>query len=193
MFDTFIANGAVWFTASAILGTGVFLVRLLVLLAGGTDDTHLSDGADPAGGDAHAHDGLAGVLTIQGAAAFGMGFGWAGLLGRTGFEFGAAGSIALGMVGGIGMLALLAFLIRGVRGMQSSGNFQIARTVGLLGEVYAEVPAPGAGRGQVRVVVQGRQRIVQAFAETGQSTIPTGSRVKVVKVGSDNTVVVEKV
>ena len=56
------------------------------------------------------------------------------------------------------------------------------------GEVYATVPANGQGRGQVKVVVSGRQRILQAVS-VGES-IATGITIRVVEVRPDNSVVV---
>lgn len=191
MFDTFVSNGAVYFTVAALLGTGVFLIKLLAMMIGVGDDDALGAHAG-VDGSMH-HDGMAGVLSVQGAAAFAMGFGWAGLLARTGFNMGATASILLGLAGGILMCFLLATLISGVRGMQSSGTFQISQAVGLEGEVYAGIPAAGKGRGQIRVVAAGRQRIVQALAAEGQGAMETGMRVRVVRAGTDNTVYVEKV
>lgn len=191
MLETFIANGAAWFSAAALIGTGVFLIRLVVLLLGGGHDGDISTDTDTSTG-LHEHDTMAGLLSVQGAAAFAMGFGWAGLLARSGFDLGVPASIASGMGGGIVMCLLLALLLRGVRGMQSSGNFQLSQTVGLEGEVYTDIPPANKGRGQVRVVVSGRQRILQAIADASPDTIATGARVKVVRVGSDNTVFVTR-
>jgi hypothetical protein len=57
--------------------------------------------------------------------------------------------------------------------------------------VYATVPASGQGRGQVRLVIGGRQRIVQATS--ANSEVPTGKRVRVIEAKADNSVVVEAV
>lgn len=191
MLDTLLRGGAAWFTAAALIGTGVFLIRLLFLLIGASHD--LDTHADPgASGDGHSGHGIAGVLSVQGAAAFLMGFGWAGLFARSGLDLGIPASIGVGMGGGLLMCALLALLLRGVGGMETSGTFRLDQAAGLEGEVYAGVPACGEGRGQLRVVVSGRQRIVQAIAEPGQGAIPTGARARVVRVNSDNSVTVVK-
>lgn len=199
MIDTLLANGAVWFTGAALIGTGVFFIKLVMMLFFGSDGD--APGMDHAGGHVGGHDSVhdghadtvAGLLSIQGAAAFSMGFGWAGLLGRSGLGFDIPASIGMGLAGGAIMCAVLLVLLRGMRSMESSGNVQLSKTLDAEGEIYADVPAAGTGRGQLRLVTSGRMRIVQAIAADGQPPIPTGSRAKVVRVNPDNSVTVVRV
>ncbi len=61
----------------------------------------------------------------------------------------------------------------------------------LEGAVYTNVPEKGSGRGQVRVVVEGRDRIYNAISD--RQAIPTSSRVRVVRVNQDHTLTVTPV
>jgi hypothetical protein len=72
--------------------------------------------------------------------------------------------------------------------LQSSGNVRLDDAVGIEGQVYANVPAGGEGRGQVRVVMGDRARIYNAVSDGG--AIKTGSRIRVVRVNEDRTLTV---
>lgn len=205
MLDALFANGAWIFSVPALLGTGIFLIKLVMMLIGGSDDLdlggdassadagHVHDvGMDGSHGDAHhghAHNALMAVASVQGVSAFAMGFGWAGLGAMNGMKWGMAASMGIGVLGGVGMAALFVLLISGVRSLQSSGTTNVANSVGTECEVYATVPAKGQGRGQVKVIVQGRMRIVQATQES-DAEIATGSRVRVKKANDDGSVIV---
>lgn len=197
MLDLLFANHAAWFTIPALLGTGIFLIKLVMMLAGGSDDLDLGGGASAGhigsdfhgGHDGHGHGGgLMAIASVQGISAFMMGFGWAGLGGLQGLNLGLLPAMGVGVLGGVGMGGLFLALLSSTRKLSTSGNVNIAETKGATGEVYATVPASGQGRGQVKLVVSGRQRIVQAISQ-GES-IATGITIKVVEVRPDNTVVV---
>jgi hypothetical protein len=85
----------------------------------------------------------------------------------------------------------VALLLNAVQKMETSGNLSMSSAVGREADVYATVPAKGEGRGQVRVVVDTRERIVQATSD-GPS-IKTGARVKVVQAHADNSIIVTPV
>lgn len=199
MLDALFANGAAWFTVPALLGTGIFVIKLLLMFTGGTDDLDLggSASADGAGHDmtdvTHASHGgaLAAIATLQGASAFMMGFGWAGLGAFQGLKLGMLGSMGVGLIGAFAMSAFFIGLLSTTRKLHTSGNVDYSQARGVEGEVYASVPAPGQGRGQVRLVIGGRQRIVQAT--TSGNALPTGTRVRVVSTHADNSVVVERI
>lgn len=190
MWDALFAGGAAWFAIPALIGTGVFVIKLILLLLGGSDDLDLggsagssADALHSAHGDAH---GLVTILSVQGVSAFLMGFGWTGLAAIQGLAWGRLPAMGLAVVGGVLMCGLLMLMLAGTRRLATSGNVNYQRAVGTEAEVYALIPADG--RGQVRLIVDGRQRIVNAVSESGQ--LDTGSRVRVLEVKPDNSVVV---
>ena len=127
MLDALFANGAWIFSVPALLGTGIFLIKLVMMLIGGSDDLdlggdassadagHVHDvGMDGSHGDAHhghAHNALMAVASVQGVSAFAMGFGWAGLGALNGMKWGMAASMGVGVLGGVGMAALFVLLL----------------------------------------------------------------------------------
>ncbi|MBX3362180.1 MAG: NfeD family protein [Phycisphaeraceae bacterium] len=190
MLDMFISGQAAWFGVPAVAGTLIFILKLVLMFVGGetmeldTDIDSPSDGAL----DGSESTGAFKALSLQSIAAFCMGFGWGGLGVYHGLNAGIMMSIVGAIGGGVLMVWVLAMLLRGLLALQSDGTASMRSAMGVEGDVYVTVPSAGAGRGQVRIVVSGRQRIVNAITE-GEA-LPTSARVRVVKVNGDNTVLV---
>jgi hypothetical protein len=198
MLDALFGGGAAWFTVPALLGTGIFLIKLFFMSLGGGDDLDIGGDASAATADidgghsAHGHNaGLASLVSVPGISAFVMGFGWGGLGALKGLQWSVLASMGIGLVAGVAMSGLFIALVVSTRKLAASGNINFAEAKGGEAEVYATIPAQGQGRGQVRLIIAGRQRIVQAISNTG--AIATSSRVRVVEVKSDNSVVVEPI
>lgn len=187
MLDTLFSGSMPWFSVPAILGTAVFVLRLALMLAGAGG---LDIGGDVDLGDAHHADPTAGFkwISVQGAFAFMMGFGWGGIGARLGGGWDFPAAILAGLAGGAGMVWLLGILLKAVHDLQSSGNVVIDAALGLRGEVRTLVPAAGGGSGEVSVTVRDRQRTFQAVSAGGE--IRPGARVVVEKVNGDHTVTV---
>lgn len=198
MMELLFANGAAWFTVPAFIGTGVFLIRLGLMLVGGiAADMDISlDAADLAHGSV-GHDSTHAfqVLSIQSISTFIMGFGWGGLAGLHVMGWGWPASAGAGCAIGVAFVYLLAVLLGSMMKLQSSGNISAEDAIGVEGVVYVGLPGsndPQTGSGKVRLVVNSRQRIYTAVP-AGGTAIPTSSRVRVVGVNGDNTLRVEPV
>jgi hypothetical protein len=184
-----------WFSVPALVGTSVFLLRMLFMLAGGDHggDVGAADAGalDAAGGlDVGGHDstGAFTVLSVQSLAAFAAGFGWAGVGALLGIASSMPAAAGAGLAGGLLMIWLLGLLLKGAHDLQSSGTFTLDAAVGATGDVYAAIPAAGTGRGQVRLVLADRQRIVDAVSAGGP--LPRSARVRVLAVNEDHTLTV---
>lgn len=193
MFDTLLSGDAAWFSVPALLGTFVFVLRVVFMLVGGDGDMDLDlDTPDLDLGDVdasdHGSDEAFTVLSVQGVAAFLMGFGWGGVGGLLGAGWSVTASLVAGAVGGVLMTWLLAWLMSVMLAMQSSGTVKRERALGQVGDVYVTVPAHGRGKGQVRVVIGNRQRIYDAVSEDGE--LPSQARVRVLAINDDNSLTV---
>lgn len=200
MWDAFFAGDALLFSLPALFGTLVFSLRLLLTFTGlgGADHTidsaHASDFAHAGPDSAHpgaapgSHDTthLAQFLSIQSVIAFAMGFGWTGLIAKQNFGLSVAFSALLAALAGVASVYAMAALFRAIFSLRSDGTVHIASAVGLTGDVYVSIPAQGTG--QVRVVIENRQRIYNASSPAGP--IPTSARVHVVSANPDNTLTV---
>jgi membrane protein implicated in regulation of membrane protease activity len=185
MYEIFFADNAVWFTVPAVLGTVFFAGRLALMFMGVSHDLPGVDAVDVHHGDSSE---AFKALSVQGIAAFFMGFGWGGLGGLKGTEWGWTGAMLSALIGGVAMVWLLGLLLKAVYDLQSSGNFKIENAIGVEGSVYANIPGHGEGRGQVKIVIDDRQRIFNAVSE-GES-LPSNTNVRIVKVNDDNTLTV---
>lgn len=194
MLNLLFDNGAAWFAVPALVGTGIFILRLIFMLSGGAHDLGLD--IDPGVGDlGHHGDADPGsafkALSFQGISAFAMGFGWGGLGGYRGMDWSMTLSLVCAIGAGVAMVWTLALLLKAVYDLQSSGNVAINDALGAEGDVYVGVPARGEGRGQVRVVLNSRQRIYNAVSDAGP--VPSQARVRVTAVNQDNTLTVSPV
>ncbi len=195
MLQALFDQEALLFTLPALLGTAAFLVRLGFMAIGGIGDADVDTGIDVDAdlGEADAADSTDAfnLLSVQSVAAFLMGFGWGGLGGLLGFEWTFPMSLLLGVAFGAGLVWLLGLLMKAMYDLQSSGNINIHDAIGVEGVVYTNVPALGAGRGQVRVVVNERARIYNAVSD-GEAIV-TSSAIRVVRVNEDQTLTVTAV
>jgi hypothetical protein len=190
MWDALFSGNTLFFSVPAIAGTLFFLLNLTLSFIGielDGVDSH-AGGADLAVGDAHHSTHAFKVLSIQSIGSFIMGFGWGGLGGLKGADWGFGGALASAIVGGILMVWLLTWLLKIVHDLQSTGTLPIHAAMGAQGEVYANIPAHGQGGGQVRLVVNERQRIYNAVSD-GEA-LTTSTQVQVVRVNENNTVTV---
>lgn len=192
MLDMFFQDGAAWFGVPAMLGTTIFIVRLVLMLAGahhggGFHDVHA---ADPHAADHSDSTGAFKAITFQTIMAFAMGFGWGGLAARHAMHLSFASSAFVGIACGIAMAWILAILMKAMSDLQASGNIPIHEAIGREGEVYVSLPRNGEGRGQVKLVIAERLRIFNAISES--EPLPTQSRVRVVRVNPDNTLSVTR-
>jgi membrane protein implicated in regulation of membrane protease activity len=200
MLQALFDQEALLFTIPALLGTAVFLVRLGLMAVGGFDhdvdvphdvavdvDVHgdVDLGHDVESGDSTEAFKL---LSIQSIAAFLMGFGWGGVGGLLGFDWSFPMSLLLGVGFGLVLVWLMGLLMKAMYDLQSSGTVRIEDAVGAEGQVYANIPAGGEGRGQVRVVIDDRARIYNAVSEG--DAVKSGARVRVVRVNEDRTLTV---
>jgi len=195
MLDVFFKDNAVWFGTPALLGSVLFLVRLIIMALGGHHglDFHTDVAGDVHGGDIHHADSTGDfkLFTFQGIVGFIMGFGWAGL---AAFHFAPnwsmPGDVAVAAGGGLLAMWLMAAMMRALMQLQASGTIDTSAAVGLQGTVYVGVPGDGKGGGQVQLVVEGRQRIYNAVSQ-GED-LPTGARVTVLAFNNDNTLTVAR-
>ena len=186
------------FLASAVLGGGMFLIRIVMLVMGGDMDSDVGD-MDVGDGDvgdvdvdadgADASHAAFKVLSLQGVSGFLLMFGLIGLGLVRSTNVGNGWAVAGGCLAGLFTMWLLAKIMFSLMKLQSSGTLDLANGIGEEGQVYLTIPAGGIGK--VQIVIQGRLQVVGARG-AGEETIKTGDRVKVIKLVDGRTFVVEK-
>ena len=191
------------FLLCAVIGSTVFLFRVLMMLISGFGDTDMDTAHDADAGidsdmDADAHlegfghadaDASFHLLSIQGVTGFFMMFGLVGLAMSKQSAFGDTVSVAGATGAGVLMMFIIAKVVSALKRLQSSGTIDMRNAIGQQGSVYLTIPA--GGQGKVQVVVQEHLKIFEAVAENKQE-IKTGQNVDVVSIVSNSILVVKQ-
>ncbi|MCE5230946.1 NfeD family protein [bacterium] len=180
------------FAISAILGTILFIVRIVFMLMGMGHDISADVGHLDVGSQDLPHDHGAGteggfrLLTVNGLMGFFMIFGFLGLALHRGSGVIESLSIIGATAGGLAMMAVIAWLMHYMQSWASSGNIDVHSAIGQQATVYLTIPENGTG--QVEVCMQNRLRIMDATSED-LKPIKTGERVEVVNLVANTLVV----
>lgn len=168
------------FLYCAAIGGALLVVQFLLLLFGAGGDHAMGDGIDGGFDTDVGHDqgAFLKLFSVQTVSTFATFFGLIGLgTVRLGWSPTAV-AVAAGSAG-VAALWLVAKLMRGLSSLQSQGNLDLSRAVGMRANVYLRVPGAGAGHG--RVMLQVQNRTVECKAITRGPELPTGTPVRVVE------------
>jgi len=165
----------------ACAGSGIFLLRMILLIIGISDFTDF---------DINFGDGQGiGLFALQGVNAFMVIGGWA-IYGfsRSGLSLGLA--LSVGGICGITGIFMMFFLIKALSKFETEGTVEMKRGIGKTAEVYLFIPANMKGHGKINLDIQGR--LIEADAVTAENNeIKTGEFVNVTGY-ENNKYIVEK-
>lgn len=129
------------------------------------------------------------LLSIRNAFYFLLGFGWAGVsLWNT-----IPSPVLLCFVSvlvGVLFVAIFIFLFRQMMKLQSNGAFDINDAVGKVCDVYLRIPGENQGLGKVQISFNGS--VQELDARTSGEPIPSGAKVRVLRVIDKKVLEVEK-
>lgn len=129
------------------------------------------------------------LLSIRNIFYFLLGFGWTGIsLWQT-----IPNRIVLTLVAilvGCAFVALFMVLFRQMMKLQHNGAFDINDAVGKVCDVYLRIPAEGQGLGKVQISFNGS--VQELDARTDGEMLPSGSKVRVLRVIDKKVLEVEK-
>lgn len=192
--------------ACAIAASIVFVIQNALMLLGLGDmdsdidadvqtdfDVHTDSDTPLTGHSGHEGTlGQAGVMslfTLRNFVNFFLGFGWGGISLSS-----AISNKALLTVAAIGcgllFVAIFVVLMRAILRLETNGAFRITDCIGLTANVYLRIPAQHKAAGKVQVSVNGSVHEIDAF--TDGDFLPTGTRVKIIKVIDSGSLLVEK-
>lgn len=176
------------FLFSAVLGGAVFILRMILMIAG-LGDHDLHDG-DFSLSDSHADaDTSFKLFSLHGLTGFFMMFGLVGLGLSRQFWVPDIFAGVVGALAGLGTVWVIGKIFSGMTKLQSDGTLRLSDAMGQQGKVYLTIPAGGTG--QVQVAFQGRLMIYDAVA-ADKKVIKTGEQIVVIDIVAGNTLVVEK-
>lgn len=133
--------------------------------------------------------GAMSLLSIRNVFYFLLGFGWTGISLWDTVSSRTLLALAACAVG-CAFVALFMFLFRQMMRLQSNGAFRINDSVGKVCDVYLRIPANGQGLGKVQISFGGS--VQELDARTDGELIPSGSKVRVLRVVDNNVLEVEK-
>ena len=203
-----------FFWACAIAASIVFIIQNALMLMGlgdmdsdvdadvSTDfDVHTDFDGDSSGADADistghtGHEGTLGqagifsLFTLRNFINFFLGFGWGGI--SLAPVIHSKGLLVLAsLVCGLIFVAVFVLMFRMVMRLERNGAFRITDCVGQTASVYLRIPAAHAAAGKVQISINGSVHELNAF--TDGDFLPTGTRVRVIKVIDSGSLLVEK-
>jgi len=174
------------FYGIAFASSLVMFIQLVLTLIGGAFD--VADGEFEVEGT----DGDLGVLSIRTICAFFVGFGWGGITAMNIWPDHPNKmliSTASGGLCGTVFLWTVWKTMKGLHSLKSDGTIDYANAVGNVGTVYIPVHPSRKGGGQIRVKVQGRERIILAVTDS-ETEIGNLEKVRVLEKIDQQTVLV---
>ena len=181
------------YAAMALLGTSLFLLKMIMLFAGGDSDADIGDAdvGDADLGDSHM-DGAESftLVSVQSILAFFMGAGWMGLACREEWMLDKLPAMGAAVAFGFAMMVLSSYLNLKIKSLNANPVNKIdENAVGHTGRAYTNIPAKGEGMGQVEITLNGKQQILQA--NSAGDAIKAFTNVKVVKVDDSGNLTVK--
>jgi hypothetical protein len=99
--------------------------------------------------------------------------------------------IILSFAVGMFFVYLFFLIIRQVEKLAEDNSFKISNTLNKTAEVYLTIPKSKSGSGKIMVSVNGSFHELDAMTENEK--LPSGTKVKVVKIVNENILLVEKI
>ena len=175
------------FWGIATISSVIFLIQALLSLIG-ADGSDVSSDADIDVGASIDGDADFTFFSIRGIIAFFLLFGWSGIIvlkndGSNQLAF------ILATIAGLCGIFITSYLVYSLYQLQEKGNIQIRKAINQEGEVYLKIPGKMEGKGKVMILLQGK--ITELEAMTKFESIPTGEKIRVIKILDDNVLLVE--
>lgn len=174
-----------WFVA--IPTSLVFLIQTVMTFIGADSADGLQADFD---GDLGGADAPFQLFSLRNLINFLLGFSWSGISFYTTISNKPL-LIVLSLVVGILFVYLFFIVIRQVQKLAEDNSFKLSNTLNKTAEVYLTIPENKKGKGKIMISVNGTFHELEAMTENNK--IQSGSVVKVVKIESNNILIVETI
>ncbi len=170
------------FYGIAIVASLILIVQVGLMIFGLGDDldADMDDVGDPGG----LH-----ILSLRSLTGFFGGFGWTGAI-----LLGKGSSLVIAIVAGAGVGGVLmlsvAYLMSLLYSLRESGNIDYKDAIGQIGTVYLTIPPDQSGPGKIRVMIDGRLKVVLAYTKSNEQ-MSSERKVRVVAQLDARTLMVE--
>jgi membrane protein implicated in regulation of membrane protease activity len=167
----------------AIITSIIFLIQMIISLVGGDmfDDVDFDTDSDSGS--------VSPFFSVRNLVNFLLGAGWGGVC----FYHIISSKTLLMIVAVVtGLIFVLIFfgLVKVLLKLQKDNSFRLEETLDKIADVYLPIPENKSGKGKIQVSVRGSFHEIDAI--TADERIATGSKVRVVEIIGNNTVLVEQ-
>lgn len=175
---------AFWFVA---LPTSlIFIVQTIMTFLG----ADASDGIEPDFDSLHGADAPFQLFSLRNLINFLLGFSWTGISFYTSISNPIL-LVAIAVAVGSLFVYLFFLIIRQIQKLAEDNSFKISNTLNKTADVYLTIPENKNGKGKIMISVNGAFHELEAMTENGK--IESGSVVKVIRIESNNILIVEKI
>ena len=171
----------------AIPASLIFAIQTIMTFAGAETHDGLSADFDS---DLHGGDTPFQLFTFRNMINFLLGFSWTGISFYNIIDNKAI-LITLSFIVGAGFLILFFMIIRQIERLAEDNSFKITNALNKTASVYLPIPERKKGAGKIQVSVKGSFHELDAITENDK--IETSATVRIVKIESNNLVVVERI
>lgn len=170
----------------ASIGGVIFVIRMIMMFGGMDSDVDfdMSDGDLGDTGDAFV------IFSINTISAFLLMFGLGGLTGLKQFEWGQTGALIFGFGCGCFIVWVINVVMKKMKKLQEDGTMNLNQAIGQEATVYLTIK-PGE-KGKVQMAVNSALQTFDAVSDC-EKPISTGTRVKVINVGTDRSLTVQTI
>ncbi len=176
------------FWACAIASSLFFIIQFVLTLIGMGDVDVDMDGMDSA--EALSADGGMSLFTVKNVIHFFLGLGWAGVCFWELIPSRAL-LIFVSVLIGLLMVVIFLFIFKKMMSIESRGSYDPKGAVGKVCDVYLNIPEARSGKGKVQLAIQGT--IIEMDALTDGERLKNQTKVRIIELLDNNTVLVEKV
>lgn len=174
-----------WYLAIPI--SFIFIIQTVMTFIGADSGDGLGADFD---GDLDGGDAPFQLFSFRNLINFLLGFSWTGIS-FYGLITNRAILIILSVVIGIAFILIFFAIIKQIQKLAEDNSFKINSLLNRSGSVYLRIPEKRSGTGKIQVSVNGSFKEVDAI--TNEEQIASGATIKIVKIESNNLVLVEKI
>jgi len=172
----------------ALPATLIFVIQSVMTFAGVDSHDGLSADFD---GDLQNGDTPFQLFTFRNMINFLLGFSWTAISFYNIVESRAI-LLTLSFLVGAAFVILFFMIIRQIERLAEDNSFRITNALNKTASVYLTIPARKAGTGKIQVSVKGSFHELEAVTES-EKKIETSATVRIIRIESNNLVVVERI
>jgi hypothetical protein len=175
-----VSESLYWFCA--LTGSGLFIIQLILTFIG-LGDQEIDDTSADAGNIKW--------LSRQALTGFLMMFGWTALTCNKEFGLTIFPALVISLTMGLLAIFISGSIFRLAKRLQSPGSvFSINDTIGKEGLTYQRIPQDGIGK--ISISINDMTQEIDAISQSHE-VIPSFTRIKIINVLDNNTVIIEKI